>query len=1434
MDPTRTVIRLTARLYQRIGAQIILLTAFLGLLWFLAYFLLNSSFAFRVFDQVVNPQFRGSIGWSRLTFGPLPWKLRILEPVLLGPDGEPVITARAVHVERIDLSALLAGRIEVDDITVEGAVVRLVQRTHPTEVDDFGRPAEVFNIEEMFWPPGPLYDEGGVGGVALRFGDVRLRDAVFEMDTPGTWLRVAGIDVDGARFGLPGEPAEMTIGAVRTTGREARLRIALGEARAREAADADVLAWPVRDFRATHFDWYGQRFDVADVVFDLRGDRFRVKPFRMNLDVPGAPWMELTLDAGIADLAAHLVPVGVEGISGPAHLRVDASGEIDAIAAEVDVDASSLSVFGHAVEDAAVGARLDEDGQVEVGRLALRAHGGAVTGTAQYHLHRGTAYADLDVRGVRLTEALPPLDPDLDTLLAGVVDARLRLRARDVTEPTRRLAAEATVRLDRAGPPLHGLGKQLRLDALAVYHLGGLEVHRLDVDATGDALRVAGRVALLDRTAKLSGRLAVRELLPYLRGFGLPLAGALTAKFEVAGSLLAPTASAEIEGRGLRYGTFPAARLDARVGYADGRLAVRRAHVDTRAGRVTVQGSVGVGRPGVPLDLRVDAKKIDVAELPLGAPVAGVVDASVKVTGRAARPALDGEVHVTDPRWEKLAFRRIDVDGRFQGSEVEVRGFRLVGPEGPLAEASGKVELRSQRFNGTADLVNVPLDLVNQLVAEPLPIRGRLSASIAGSGTFSEPNGVGTVALRGFGYDTFDLGDGELEVTASGQSVTLTGGLFGDFRLDATVPTAPGPPATATVAFEGLDVGRYVPALDPRMVVIKTGGKVQAVLDPFGPEPVQEIKVHLDQLTADYRMRDERGRVLPPPSQPDCVGCPTLRVQAAEHVRLSYRHDVLNIDQLVLVADGHALELRGSIDRRGGLDVGVAGDLRLEALAPFVQDTFSRIEGRARMDVSVTGSVESPVPEGRVGLVDVELAPRSSTVGREIALVEPVELTIEPSYGPFPAGQESRAGTGVFTIALAPQRSRLTRGAGADNVFVLRRDDADITISELTANFVAFAPESIVVALSGDEVAVNVPRTLRATVDLHDLRFELWKHRVPRRPTETRLRLAGDVELVHGEYTADIASAADINQGLRDDLSGRARTRSVDAFEKAPILKRLMLDLRIRNTDDFYVRNRIFVLALDLEIRSDLRVKGFLYPLPTDAPEEALTIDGRVEVLDDSKIIYARRPFEVVDGLVTLGGGNFLTATVEATHTFRLRTDQGGAAATRFDGSGSGDYREEEVTLDASVRMATPRSKPEFELGLRSNSGASAIEVATLVLTGQYPSGLTGLSSAQPAAELVISPLLGLIEKPIADTLDLDLSLTSAETGALVIDVDKWLSRRLRLYSRTPVGEEDTDNPQTFGLEYRLNNEAVGELTNETLGVSNSTSARLRLRWWLD
>jgi hypothetical protein len=485
----------------------------------------------------------------------------------------------------------------------------------------------------------------------------------------------------------------------------------------------------------------------------------------------------------------------------------------------------------------------------------------------------------------------------------------------------------------------------------------------------------------------------------------------------------------------------------------------------------------------------------------------------------------------------------------------------------------------------------------------------------------------------------------------------------------------------------------------------------------------------------------------------------------------------------------------------------------LNALSPFLQELFQQFEGELIGELSARGPVSAPSISGDVTVRDLALlSPRVQLIG-DLRQLTPLSLDLTPLK------------EGGLSVSLA-QREGVT----------LMRNEAELKLTSLNVNLPQLSFERLSVGFSAPQLEANLPKLARVSAQLREMSFIM--EQTPQKPPE--LTLSGEVDLLRLLYTGDIISTDEINQGVRNNFTGRSAVETMSVFERVPLLKRLKLDVHVQGEEDLIVRNQVGgVLKLDLDVLVDLNMRGYLYTLPTDPLDAQLTLSGEVSTLDGSTITYANNSFDVLDGRVLFGGAlkgtsrasHFMSADIEATHTFRIPRQSTSSQQVSFDRTLSSDLVDEEVTLRAQLLLPTKESRPQIELDLSSQSGASKIEVATLVITGRYPNNLNAAASTQPATEVLLAPILNLIERPIEDSLGINLSLTPDTSGAgLFIDLNKSFSRRTRLYARTPIGEDDTDSSRSFGLEYKLNNALSGELTREQVSKANATSGRLRLR----
>jgi len=1531
----RQALRVSARLYQFISADIILLLAFLGMLYCLVYFTMNSNQARRLMNEAVNGRlFRGAITWDRVTWGPWPSTLTIEGARLADSTGQPVITARTIDLD-LNLFALTDGVIEGDDVTIRGPVVRL--REVPAE-DELGRPTRMLNIAAMFLPPHQVPPDGApTSGPTLKFSIARIDDARYEMDLPAVYVDAKGVSVTDAYFQLepPPEgagPMRMQMAAADVRAQDVVVKVTKGPPdpsgkNAGRRALAESLRWQVKRVEIDQYAWRDDTFRVERLKGRMGQDSLTVRGFEFGLSGPGAPRIGGAIEVDSKDIGPHLAQFGLRGFKGPVKVRGQSGGELLSQAGTLEASGEALALPGGAVLPRWTLRTRHRDNRLDVEDLSVDWTDGSVTATAFLDGEPGTFGADVTLQDLRprSIEGLQLPEPAA-SLMGARFNGRLRVRGRDAFDPAAPQWAELELRLseleDRRLPEdlsveLSGLRAGTRVEVAHVDvrseadqlvgqgafdtasrdaridlsgHLeslgtwwplvasgpgptrGALDVSaRLsgtlrDLDRSGGAARnsLDGTLALqvrdlaFDGAPALSasvraqaraGRLSVTSLKatagqttltghaevalarpdPSLRGAltvdkldlaawptGLPLRGRAEAALTLDGTVAQPSVSGRVAARALGYADYPEVTLDAQArwrGGSDGTLEVTSATLTSAAGGARLEGTLALGaRPRV--DARAEVDDLDSSLPPLSAlDLGGRLSGRVQARGPLAEARVAAQVRVDDARWRSLSLARLSLDGAFTPAALEIS--RL---EAKLDEAAGLSVLDATltldgawAFSGRARGDALPVSLANHFVQAALPLRGAVSFDATGRGTPADPRVQGGLTLTDAGFGKWPIGDARLTFAAGDQRVRVDGQLLRGSALSLSVPTAAGlGPATGEVRFTDLTLDEYLTAALPptdHPLHARVTGRVGVLWDLHAsPRPAPEIEVDFTDLRAQM-----------PPI--DVVNVSPLRAQFVKNA--------LTLRDFSLLVSGQPLRVDVTTRPDGALDGRLEGELDLATLEPVLASTFSSVQGRASVAVQVGGTLTDPVPEGRAVLHSAWLVPRSPVVGGELALTQPAELRIaggkQPALGPDAVDPRGR-----FIVFLPASTE-----AQPQNRLRLRRDDGTVTVRELEVEFARFLPEAVRLGLDASNATLSLPDVLRATFNATGVRFALSGLSDVAR---AQMFLGGDIDLQRAVYSAPILSTSALNQGLRDNFSGVARTRSVSLFERVPLLKNFAVDLSVRGENDLFVRNEIAVLSLNLEVRPDVRVRGNLYDRPDLRPDERLRITGEVSTLSDtSKILYAGREFDVRSGQVDFGRDSFIDATVVAQRTFQLSQDPAATSSTSgIDAPVGASQSDITATLEFRFKLPDLDASPQYSLELSSDSNVSNIDVASLVLTGQLASQVSGQTSAQPALELALSGVITRIEAPLEQTFDIDLSLTPQTTGTLFVSADKTLSRRLRLYSRTPVGENEDGLKRIFGLEYQLNNFAFGDLSNESLGLSNSTTGRLKLRLDLD
>ena len=650
MEAVQTLVRRSARLYQRVSAFVILAGAFVCLLYFLGYFLLNSNFAKQSFDALVNAEIRGKVSWTRLAWGPRPSQLRILEPLLLDSAGRPVVQAKTITIDNLDILGLLDGRISAQGVHINAPTIRLVSRPVPDGVRLRDRSKYVLNITEMFWPPGMKIDDGYDDPIDLNLTDVSIKDAVFVMDMEKTSVVSHGVQIPNATFRVytSGMDEHVVIKAGEVSARSGHIRVALDTALGRPlAATGDaILSFPFEKMIIREFNWHGDQFNIGRIETKLRDDPLLLEAVKMKLKRPGLPHFTGRLSLSTTSVERHLTLLEGTPFKGAATIVASAVGELDALDAKASIKSAGISAYGVSVKDLGTEITHSASGVLRVTSFASKLGEGRLQARGEFDLSEGYGLLELFPYQVP-TKALPiPWNRETAQALGGRITGAITATISDAFSETPLIGIRTQLRSSRTRKRPYGLGRVLNLDTYLESKDQALTIERLALSTNGTRLRTTGLFDLDTYMTDLSGRLSLNQIGAVSRALGNPLDGAVRIGFKAKGFILKPRVQADFTGRRIKHGDLPPADVKGKILFHKGRLDLDRFLLTSEQGSVSLKGSVFVSKRGHPVDVRINARKFELASLPLGHGISGRAALDFRLKGPIKKPQISGRGRV--------------------------------------------------------------------------------------------------------------------------------------------------------------------------------------------------------------------------------------------------------------------------------------------------------------------------------------------------------------------------------------------------------------------------------------------------------------------------------------------------------------------------------------------------------------------------------------------------------------------------------------------------------------------------------------------------------------------------------------------------------------------------------------------------------------------
>ena len=497
-------------------------------------------------------------------------------------------------------------------------------------------------------------------------------------------------------------------------------------------------------------------------------------------------------------------------------------------------------------------------------------------------------------------------------------------------------------------------------------------------------------------------------------------------------------------------------------------------------------------------------------------PVLGTADLSLQASGTISEPRADGQIHLTNASAYGQTIRQFDSNFHIDRQTLAFSEMHLFHDDSVITgKASYHPSNRAFAFDVAGN--NLSLADIRQIQTSRLNFEGRADFALQGSGTPEAPSVNGNVHIRSLALNSSLAGDFDLQAVTEGSQLRLTGNShFQQGTVAVTGNIQLRKDYSAKLAFQ-MDQFDIDPLWHPYVSgSLKAHSLVTGSMDMRGPLP------YPDQWAVDGNLSSLDLKV------------ETVKVQSQSPVHFSIAHETLTIQQLHLVGDGTDLAAHGSIQLSGpeSLDLTADGHADLRLLSTF--DPNFTAFGSLGLNLTVTGTLTEPFPQGRIQITDSSLA-----------------------YAGLPSGLTELNGSLIFTRDHAHIESLAARtGGGAVDL----RGDSTFVNHQLTFNLTATAKD----------VRMRYPPGVSSTADAQ-------LHWVGSRLSST---VSGDILVNKIAITPGFDFSAYID---------RSRQLGVASIANSP-LNNVKLDVHVQTAPELQMRTAIARLSGD----ADLHIRGSL------------------------------------------------------------------------------------------------------------------------------------------------------------------------------------------------------------------------------------------------
>ncbi len=1311
------LVRLVSSVLGSIYVVITRTILFIAAVYLTLHFYINTTHFKDVIQQELAGIIPGTITAATVTWGPLPWEVRIADGQILGEHGQPVIETEAV-IANVDLGGtargLLAFLLDEDaplEILIEHASVG---RTHVSvDVDEQGQ----VSIERAFHIRQPG-EQVTVDNLNIRVASADVFEASAIIRTPSVTVRADDVSAL-ATWSLTGDARSafyVPQGVIGSMDVSLTAPIERGRALAPRVIPLRDIEFEGLSSDHDFFRWSHSSGLVADGNWTWAGtfDASQANSWTGEGEVWLPDGSTLTRDI-FGDL-----------VTGEARLKTSGDGTFARLQTRTVLESDRLVVGGVVLDDVRVDFQTlpqttprDPDKHAyEIHQLDARLWGGRVTGVNAFYGQRETRpwleFIDgsFQVTGVDLRRAGAQVIPGLNAEeFAGTLDGQLELKSeRDLlTGATRVETTIVSAQLEWPGSALMPLGGSYNLAGALVYDLAArtdpsavreerLDLERFVLDGLGNRVRAAGTIDLARGQLNLTPYLRVGDLSDTAKRMGWPnFRGRLVLKAaSLEGPLAKPRLSGDMNWTNAGLEKYRYERVRGKVRLEDGVLHARSMKSNNEMANLDVDGQLRVFKgpwgpyePELPFKLtRVNVTKFD------GTLINEILPYRFNFKGKSLSGSLSGDPGewvgngTFDAQGIELGSERVQkVSGEvsFDAEGWDVTDVTAVLSSGQTLSGAMGVRGKNERLTGLVKFRQLPLRTFRAVRRGGLDLGGEITAHLDLGGTLSRPTVLGSVGLAALRFGNVELGDASLELSTlpDGRWDLSSASFFDGFELlDGSALTMDGlTPKKLRLRAKAVDVALHerIPTLAGGDFRLTTSAVVALDLWPQRNKVVIKVDAAPGELAVGLRSEG--------------LSYANVTPLAVREERGSWRLEPVTFQSTEgnrpdgATRAGRGMTLCGSVSPKRVLNAQIAGGLEL-GLIRLLKDYFSVVEGSVAIAedplatrlaargrcipddttalLHIGGPLSEPRITGRVEPRSVTLVPRS--MGREIRLSDTSAVALR-------SGDD-----GVQRIMMLEGHG--LQGELEDGRFQLlgelvMRDynfeDADLEILGTDLSYTS----------RGEFTATFNPR---GSIRVRDFGSD-----------DMQLSLDGEVRITEGRYFKSFDTLA---RSIGGAISGVSAAYETPLTETLPWLEDMALNVSV-TSNDFRMESDFPLGKATIDARLDLSLAGTV-----KRPE----VYRRVDLLPGGALIYRifGREFEIVRGFVDFDG-NPDAPTLDVSAQTEILYLARGSSETQ-------DADEKEVVITLRIYGRVPDLRVEIT---SDDETLDQADLQSLLLTGK-------------------------------------------------------------------------------------------------------------------